>query len=174
MKLTPQKITLYGILVSAALVISVAEGWFFAAFFPIPGLKLGLANIITLFALYFLGPLPALIILLLRCALASLFGGGVTAFLFSVTGGMCALGAMALLKRWDGRAFTLYGVSIAGAAAHGLGQIFAAMLVLGTASVLYYLPILLLSGIVTGALTGFLSTILFRRLRNIHDKIASR
>ena len=82
---------------------------------PLPGIKLGLANVVTLFAVYFLGSRAALQILCVRCLLGSLFGGGVTAFFFSITGGLLALAAMVLARRLP--FLSIYGVSVCGAAA---------------------------------------------------------
>lgn len=158
-------ICVVALLVSLALVISVAEGWLPQSFIPLPGVKLGLANIVTLFALTTLGFYRTGTVLLLRCLLAALFGGGVTAFVFSISGGILALAIMQLLLRT--KKFSLIGVSIAGAAMHGVGQIIAAMLLLSTFSVVFYLPFLLFSAIFTGALIGFLSDFLLRRLRRI-------
>lgn len=129
---------------------------------PVPGIKLGLANIVTMFAIYFLGPLPAGGILAARCILSSAFGGGLTGLAFSLTGGMLALAAMLLAKR--ARFFSVYGVSVCGSAAHVTGQIAAAALLLGSATVIAYLPLLLLSSVVMGFITGAISSSVFRGL----------
>ncbi|MEG2378356.1 MAG: Gx transporter family protein, partial [Clostridia bacterium] len=130
---------------------------------------LGLANIITLFALYFIGLPGAAVILILRCLLASLFGGGVVALMMSLSGGLLALFTMALTRRMRG--VTLIGVSVAGAAMHGVGQIAAAMLILSNSGVIFYLPILLISGVFTGAIIGVVATFLFARLRRVSSVI---
>ena len=153
------------LLVSLALVVSVAEGWLPTGFIPIPGVKLGLANIITLFSLVTLGFYRTGIVVLLRCILAAMFGGGITAFIFSIFGALFALLIMQTLLRT--KLFSLIGVSIAGAAMHGVGQIIAAMLMLSSFSVIFYLPFLLFTAIFTGALIGFLAEILLRRLKTI-------
>ena len=129
---------------------------------PLPGIKLGLANLVTLFALYFLGGRMALAILCVRCLLGSLFGGGVTAFCFSITGGLLALAVMALARRLP--LLSVYGVSILGAAAHHVGQILVAVALLRSGSVVAYLPFLLLVAIATGFLTGAISSALFRAM----------
>ena len=127
---------------------------------PLPGIKLGLANLVTLFALYFLGGRMALAILCVRCLLGSLFGGGVTAFCFSITGGLLALAVMAAARRLP--LLSVYGVSILGAAAHHVGQILVAVALLRSGYVVAYLPFLLLVAIATGFLTGAISSALFR------------
>lgn len=129
---------------------------------PLPGIKLGLANLVTLFALYFLGGRMALAILCVRCLLGSLFGGGVTAFCFSITGGLLALAVMAAARRLP--LLSVYGVSILGAAAHHVGQILVAVALLRSGYVVAYLPFLLLVAIATGFLTGAISSALFRAM----------
>ena len=127
-------------------------------------MKLGLANIVTVFALYALGPGQALLILLARCTLGAVFAGNLNALLFSMFGGLLAMGVMILLSRCP--ALSIYGVSIAGAAAHNCGQTAAAMLTLGNTAPLYYLPLLLAVSLLTGAVTGFAAGLLFRALGN--------
>lgn len=129
---------------------------------PLPGVKLGLANIVTLLALYFLGSSTAATVLVLRCVLGSVFGGGVTALAFSLTGGLLALGTMLAARRL--RFLSIYGVSILGAAAHNIGQIFAAMAVLKSVTVASYLPFLLIVSVATGMLTGAAASGSFRAL----------
>lgn len=158
-----QKIARCALFTCAALVLSLVESFLPVAAVPVPGIKLGLANIVILFALYRLDLPSAWVILAAKCILSAVFGGGVTAFAFSLCGGALALLVMACLKRLDGRGLSVYGVSVAGAAAHGVGQILAAMLLMRTTVVIGYLPLLLAAGIVTGALTGAIASLLFRR-----------
>lgn len=165
MKLTTKQLTLCALLTAMALALSYLENLFpLALAIPIPGVKLGLANVVTLFALFALGPGEALLILLARCFLGSLFAGNVNALLFSLLGGLCAMGTMILLARRRG--LSVYGVSVGGAAAHNCGQIAAAMLTLGSRAPLYYLPVLLAVSLLTGGLTGLAAACLFRGLRH--------
>lgn len=165
MKLTTKQLTLCALLTAMALALSYLENLFpLALAVPIPGVKLGLANIVTLFALYALGPGQALLILLARCVLGSLFAGNMNALIFSLLGALSALGTMAFLSRRRG--LSIYGVSIGGAAAHNCGQIAAAMLTLGSAAPLYYLPVLLAVSLLTGGLTGLAAACLFQGLRH--------
>ena len=131
---------------------------------PLPGVKLGLANIVTVFALYALGAAEAAAILLVRVLLGAMFAGNATALLYSLLGGFSALLAMLLLRRCA--PLSVYGVSVGGAAAHNCGQIGAALLLLGSAAPLAYLPALLLVSLFTGALTGFIAALLFRAMAN--------
>ena len=118
-----------------------------------------------MFALYELGAAPALVILLARCGLGSLFAGNVSALLFSLLGGLTAMLVMIGLKHC--RRLSIYGVSIGGAAAHNLGQMAAAVITLGSTMVLGYLPFLLAVSLVTGTLTGFASALLFRAMAHV-------
>ena len=163
MKLTTKQLTLCAVLTAMALALSYLENFFpLSLAIPIPGIKLGLANIVTLFALYVLGPAQALMILTARCLLGAVFAGNMNALIFSLMGGITAMAAMILLAR-TGR-FSVYGVSVGGAAAHSCGQVAAAILTLGNTAPLYYLPILLGVSLFTGALTGFIAACLFRAL----------
>ena len=119
---------------------------------PLPGIKLGLANIVTLVVLYTLKTRYAFLILVPRCCFTAAFGGGATGFWFSLCGGLLALMAMILVKR--AACFSVYGVSMIGAAAHNIGQIMAAMVLMNSIYIGAYLPYLLLVAIVTGLLTG--------------------
>ena len=163
MKLTTRQLTLCAMLTAMALALSYLENFFpLSAAIPIPGIKLGLANIVTVFALYALGPGQAMLILLARCVLGAVFAGNLNALLFSPLGGVTAMGTMILLSR--SRRFSVYGVSIGGAAAHQCGQVAAAVLALGNTAPCYYLPVLLGVSLLTGALTGLVSACLFQAL----------
>ena len=166
MKNTAKRVAFISLLIALALAISVAEGWIPLAFIPVPGVKLGLANIVTLFALCFLNFRDAFTVLVLRCVLASLFGSGITALAFSLSGGILALITMYILLKSN--KFSLAGVSIAGAAMHSVGQIIASFFMLSTFSVIFYLPFLLIASVFTGALTGTISHLLFNHLKKIN------
>lgn len=150
-----KRVAVCGLLTALALVLSLVERMFpLSAAVPVPGIKLGLANVVTLFALTRLGKRDAFAVLLVRVVLASVFMGSVTSFLFALFGGVLALAVMALLLPFEGRWFSIPGISVAGAAAHNIGQIGAAMLVLRSVYVAAYLPLLLVSALVTGLVTG--------------------
>lgn len=163
MRIATRKLTLCAVLAALALALSYLEAFFpLGLLVPLPGVKLGLANIVTLYALYALGFSSALGILLVRCTLGALFAGNASALIFSLLGGVAALLTMALLSR--ARGLSIFGVSVAGAAAHNCAQVGAAMLTLGSAAPLYYLPFLLLVSLFTGALSGFVTALLFRAM----------
>lgn len=162
-----KQLALCAMLTALALGLSTMENLFpVTAVIPLPGVKLGLANIVTLFALYELGAMPALSILIARCLLGSLFAGNFSALLYSLMGGIAAMLVMIGLKQL--RRLSVFGVSIGGAAAHNAGQIAAACITLGNTAVLGYFPVLLGVSLITGTITGLVAALLFRAMYNIH------
>ena len=148
-----KKIAFCAVMIALALALSYAERFIpLQMVIPMPGIKLGLANVVTLVALYRFKGRYALAILVPRCILGALFGGGITGLAFSLTGGLLALLVMSLAKKTP--FFSVYGVSVLGAAAHNVGQILAAMVLLRSVYVAAYLPWLLIAAVVTGILTG--------------------
>lgn len=153
-------------LTALALGLSTMENMFpVTAVIPLPGVKLGLANIITLFALYRLGTKQAMSILIARCLLGSLFAGNFSALLYSLLGGITAMLVMIGLRQLP--RLSVFGVSIGGAAGHNIGQIAAACITLGNTAVLGYLPVLLGVSLITGTVTGLVSSLMFRAMKNI-------
>lgn len=166
MKINTKKLALGAVLTALALGLSTIENLFpITLLIPLPGVKLGLANIVTVFALYELGAVPALTILVARCLLGSLFAGNASALIFSMLGGLTAMLVMIALKQLP--KLSIFGVSIGGAAAHNIGQIAAAMITLGNTMVLGYLPFLLAVSLLTGTLTGFIAALLFRAMKHV-------
>lgn len=152
-----RRIALCGVLIALALALSYTERFIpLQLFVPLPGVKLGLANVVTLMALYLLGTGDAFLILICRCLLGAMFGGGITGLMFSLTGGLLAMAVMAGAKHLP--LFSLYGVSILGAAAHNVGQIAAAMVLMNSVYIGAYLPWLLLVALFTGFATGALGS----------------
>ena len=166
MKKKTQQLALGAMLTALALGLSTMENLFpVTAVIPLPGVKLGLANIITLFALYRLGAKPAMSILIARCLLGSLFAGNFSALLYSLMGGILAMLVMIGLKQ--SKRLSIFGVSIGGAAGHNIGQIAAACITLGNTAVIGYLPVLLAVSLITGTVTGLVSSLMFRAMKNI-------
>ena len=157
------KLTTTAILTAAALVVFAVEAQI-PAFTSIPGIKLGLSNVFTLFTLYAVGVPWALALLLIRVLLGGLLTGQAAAILYSLAGGLLAFGAMLLGRRLIPEK-QLWVVSVFGAIFHNVGQIAAAVVITGTTAILYYLPILLVSAVVTGAFTGILAQLVLKRLR---------
>ena len=161
-----RRIALCGVLMALALALSYIERFIpLQMLVPLPGVKLGLANIVTLIALYLLGVREAFSILIPRCVLGALFGGGITGLLFSLTGGMLAMGTMALMKKLP--LFSVYGVSIMGAAAHNVGQIAVSMLMMNSVYIGAYLPYLLIVALFTGSATGIAGASVLRTIRTV-------
>lgn len=160
-----KRVIQYGLMISLALALSVIEKWFpLGLIVPFPGIKLGLANVVTMFALIYFGVRAAFLVTVIRCFLGAIFYGGITALALSLSGGLLALLLMAILKPGYKRLFSLNGISVAGAAAHNVGQVAMAAFLLGNAGVYAYLSVLLLTAVITGVLTGTISIALFGRL----------
>lgn len=131
---------------------------------PIPGVKLGLANIITVYVMFRHGPRDALLVLLARVLLGSMFAGAAVTLLFSLGGGLlCWLVMLGLRRVLTERQLWVCGVL--GAMAHNVGQIAVCVAVYGTTAVLVYLPALLLAGMAAGLFTGLAAQYLLARLR---------
>jgi len=142
------------LLTAISLVLFLVEGLIPLPFIA-PGAKLGLANIVTVYALYTLGARACFLILLLRTGLASFFGGGPTIFLYSLAGGLLSLFAMAALKRTA--RFSILGISAAGGFSHHCGQLIVAAIAADSLAIFRYLPILGPCGLITGIIIGWLS-----------------
>ena len=153
-------LTVMAMLTAAAMILSWVE-----TLLPspgIPGVKLGLANIAVIFALYRLGWKQAAAISLIRVGMVSVLFGSVGALFYSVAGAVLSLAVMTLLRRLD--VFSTVGVSVAGGVAHNLGQILMAMLLLETQRLIWYLPVLILSGLGGGILVGLCGALLVKRI----------
>jgi heptaprenyl diphosphate synthase len=166
--LKTKDITLVGALSAIALTIFIAEAQL-PPIVPLPGVKLGLANVITLVAMCILGRREAALVLLIRVVLGSLFAGNVSPFLFSACGGALAYAVMALTVGLFPERL-LWAVSVLAALAHNAGQLAAAVVVTGTPSILIYAPALVAAGIATGVFTGVAAMFLARALKKMRAK----
>lgn len=156
------KIALSAILIAMAAALSYTERFIpLGLIVPIPGIKLGLANVVSMFALFFMGFKSAFIILVLRCLLTSFFGG-FSSLMFSLAGGIMAVLIMEMLKR--AKIFSIYGISIGGSVMHVTGQVLTSMAIMKSHYVLSYLPVLIISAVVTGALTALISAQVLKRM----------
>lgn len=158
-----KKLTFMAMLLAVALTIFTVEAQIPPPV-PIAGVKLGLANVVTLAALVWLGRGEALTVLTLRVILAGVFAGQAVSFLYSMTGGLLCFAAMSLALKLLGRE-RLWVVSVFGALFHNLGQILVAAALTGTWAVLAYLPVLMISGVITGAVTGLAAQMLTSRIK---------
>ena len=163
-----RKLALMAMLTAVSLIVFVIEAQI-PPIVPIPGVKLGLANIITLVAMIILGKKEAGAVLLVRIIMGSVFAGGVSGFLFSLAGGVLAYAVMCLtVKLFPER--LLWVVSVFAAIGHNIGQLAVSVFVTGTPSILVYAPALVASGIVTGAFTGLGAMYLIRALNKLDKR----
>ena len=158
-----KRLVLLAMLTAVAMILSYVESLLPSV--GIPGVKMGLANIAVRFALFRFGWKEAAALSLVRVVLVSLLFGSVGAMLYSLAGAVLSLAVMALLRRID--RFSTVGISVAGGVAHNAGQILMAMLILQTKQLLGYLPVLAVSGIAGGVLTGLAAARLIRRLPEV-------
>lgn len=150
-----RKITFIAMLTAIALTIFIVEVQI-PALVPIPGIKLGLANVITLFALMTLSRKEAFLILMLRIILGSVFAGSIMSCMYSLAGGIVCFafmsGAICFMRE-----NMLWCTSIVGAIGHNIGQIVVAVMVTHTIQIAWYLPVLLISAVITGLFTGLIT-----------------
>lgn len=161
------KTAMYGMLVALAFLLSYIET-LIPFSLGVPGIKLGLANLVVLVSLYLFGERQAFTISLVRILLAGLTFGSFSIMLYSLAGGILSFICMALGKRYTG--LSVVGVSILGGITHNLGQILLAAVVLKTGALLYYLPVLLAAGTLAGVIIGILGGSLTARLQPIFDR----
>ncbi len=156
-----QKMALLGVLTAGAIVIAILES--FIPSIGIPGVKLGLANIVILVILYELGIVEAIIVNLLRVIVVGLVRGTFLGmgFLMSLTGAVLSLTIMILFYILI-KKFSIIGVSVIGSVFHVTGQILIAMLYLGTAYIVLYLPVIAISAIITGVFVGIIAQLIIR------------
>jgi heptaprenyl diphosphate synthase len=154
-----QKLTFISLLVAQALVLYLIERMLPIPFIA-PGAKLGLSNIITTVCLYIFDLKDAFVVVILRVILSTFFGGSISSFLYSISGGLLSLLAMYVIKRLGKDYISIIGVSITGAFFHNLGQIFVAALVVNNINIIVYLPVLAVAGIGTGFFVGITSRFL--------------
>ena len=155
------RVAVFGVFTALALIFSYVE-LLIPINFGIPGAKLGLANLVIIIVLYKTDWKEALLLSVVRIVLAGFLFGNLFGILYSLAGGILSLAVMALLKR--SRAFSIIGVSMAGGVSHNVGQLIMAMLVVETYAVGYYLPVLLIAGLITGTLIGIAGREMLKRL----------
>ena len=149
-RFTVQTVAQCGLLTAMMLVLGFIESLMPVAA-GVPGIKLGLSNGVLLFALYMMDAPTAFLLMLLKVLLSGLLFGGVSAMMYAMTGGVCSMLGMILLKKLR---FHMVTVSMAGAVLHNLGQVLLAMIILETDQLIYYMAVLLLVGLACGAVTG--------------------
>lgn len=163
-----EKLAMGGMLVALAFIFSYLES-LFPVLIPVPGIKLGLANLVTLIALYTMGEKAGFFVSVLRILLSGLTFGGFFPMIYSFAGGTVSFLGMVFLK--NKKRISLYGVSIAGGALHNLGQIVVAAFVLQSSSIFTYLGILLPVGVLTGGLIGVVASKVLWSLKGYKELI---
>ena len=149
-----KKIPYYGLFAALAILMGYVE-MMIPIPVPIPGVKLGLANVVVIIMMYFMDVKGAFFISLIRVFLSGLLFAGFAGLLYSLAGAMLSFAVMALLKK-TGK-FSIIGVSLAGGVFHNVGQVAVAAMVVENVKMAYYLPFLLVSGVVTGILIGIVA-----------------
>ena len=160
-----KKLALLGLCVSLAMVLSYLELLLPPLYSAIPGIKMGLPNIVIIFTLYRLGLKEAIAVSFARILAVTLIFGGFMAFAYSVAGAALSLAAMAILKQMQ--FFSKVGVSVVGAVFHNLGQIAVAIFILERIEISYYMAILTITGALAGVLVGFAAIALLKLLEKI-------
>lgn len=162
-----ERIALCGLLVSLMLVLGYVESLIPVAA-GIPGIKLGLSNGVLLFALYLLDIPTAFVLMVLKVALSGLLFGGPSAMMYAFAGGLLSMVSMSLLSRVKG--IHPVTVSMVGGVAHNVGQVGLAILILQTPRLLYYMAVLMLVGLATGAVTGVAANSVLKHMSKMHWK----
>lgn len=155
-------VALTGVFIALALVLSYLES-LIPVFAAVPGIKLGIANIVTMLAMYKLGVKPAIVISVGRIVLSGILFGNLYVIIYSLAGGVLSICVMIILKKI--RLFSVVGVSVAGAVAHNAGQIIVAVFLMENVNILYYLPVLIISGVIAGTMVGILTVYIIKNIR---------
>lgn len=158
------RVAYFGVFTALALIFSYVET-LIPINFGIPGVKLGLANLVIVIALYKIKLTEVYLLSVVRVLLSGLIFGNYFSIIYSLAGGLLSLTVMALLKKSKG--FSVMGISVAGGVFHNVGQLIVAMLVVETFSVGYYFPVLLVAGLITGLVIGIVSAEMLKRIKNI-------
>ena len=156
-----RKLAVLGLLTAIALTIFMLESHI-PSIVPLPGVKLGLANIVTVFAVFALSPRDAILVLSARVFLGAVFSGNFSTIFYSAAGGICAIGTTILLRKILLN-HQLWVAGCLGAIAHSVGQMAMAILLLGTPSLIVYLPVMIIISIITGLFTGLCAQFLVNR-----------
>ncbi len=157
-----KRVPLLGVFITLALILSYIES-LIPFYFGIPGMKLGLCNALVVILLYMVPPAEALLVNLLRIILSGFMFGNAFSIIYSLAGGCLSFLIMYILCRMD--KFAIITISIAGGVAHNIGQLIVAALVMTSINIFWYAPVLVLSGAITGAIIGIISTEILIRIR---------
>lgn len=159
-----KKVAMLGLTIALAMIMSYIEA-LVPLSFAVPGIKMGLANIVIIFLLYRFGMKEAILVSIIRVILVSLLFSNVMAMWYSLAGAALSLSVMWVLKKID--KFSVIGVSVAGGIMHNVGQIIMAVILLGTEQIALYLPVLIITGTATGVIIGIVSGLVINRFKSI-------
>jgi heptaprenyl diphosphate synthase len=162
--MSTKRIARLGLLVALAFVFSYIE-FLIPISLGVPGAKLGLPNLVIMVALYTIGEKNAFALSMVRILLVGLTFGNMAMMMYSFAGGILSMAVMVLAKR--SKRFSVIGVSVLGGVFHNVGQILVAMVVLETASLIYYLPVLLVAGVLAGVAIGVLGGLVTQRIAKL-------
>ena len=165
---TAKWVALYGMLISLAFIFSYIEA-VIPIPIPVPGVKLGLANLVSIVGLYTVGIKGTIAVSLVRIVLVGFTFGNLSSMIYSLAGGTVSLIFMILLKK-TGK-FSQVGVSIMGGIGHNIGQLTAAALITETAGVFFYLPFLMVAGVIAGAVIGLLGALVTARIQSVVKRL---
>ncbi len=157
-----RKVASYGLFIALAFIFSYVEH-LIPMPFALPGMKLGLANLVIIIAIYGIGLKEAFVLSMVRILLVGFAFRDPSTLLFSFAGGILSWVLMAVFKK--SKLFSMVGVSIIGGIAHNVGQIIVAILYVKNTSLIYYLPLLMISGVVSGTLIGILGGLVIKRIK---------
>mgnify|MGYP002554665355 FL=1 len=158
------RVAYFGVFTALALIFSYIET-LVPISFGIPGVKLGLANLIIVIALYKIPLREVYVLSIVRVLLSGVLFGNYFSIAYSLAGGLLSLTVMALLKKAGG--FSVFGICIADGVCHNIGQLVVAMIVVETFAMSYYMPVLLVAGLITGFLIGVVADQVLRRISDI-------
>lgn len=164
MKKSTKTTAFLGLSIALAMILAYVEILLPPIFAAVPGIKMGLPNIIIVFLLYKKGEYSAIVVSLIRILMVSMLFSNLMSFLYSLAGAFLSLAIMIILRRL--RLLSTVGVSVAGAVMHNVGQVLMAMLLLDTTELGYYLAVLLFTGVIAGVFIGLCGFTLIKRVPN--------
>lgn len=165
-KISAKTVALMAMMIALAMIFSYVETMI-PINFGIPGVKLGLANLVIVAAIYLFGGKQAFLISIVRIFLSGFMFGNLASIMYSLAGGLLSLAAMLLLKKTD--KLSILAVSVMGGICHNIGQLIVAMLVVANLKLIFYVPVLLISGFLTGLLIGIVCRVILPAVKRAYE-----
>lgn len=160
-----KKTVFLSLMIAYSLVLYIIESMLPTLYFIAPGAKLGLTNIVTLSLMYILGAKDAFIVMTIRIIMSSIFGGSMSAFMYSFGGGFLSLLAMYIVKKMNFKTVSIIGISVIGAMFFNIGQLLVSAAIIKNISIFVYLPILMYVSLGTGVLVGYAAKFMVERTK---------